>query len=56
MGQDRRIGIDRRSTGNRRIGLDNRGYFGPNRRNRKDRRNYIERRCEKYQFSESTPF
>ena len=56
MGQDRRLGIDRRSAGNRRIGIDNRGYLGPNRRNGNDRRSYIERRSEKHQFSESTPF
>ena len=54
MGQDRRHGIDRRITRNRRKGADVREYFGPERRYESDRRNYSERRKEKYTFSEKS--
>jgi len=56
MGQDRRQGIDRRVTRNRRIGADVRGYFGPERRIESDRRNYSDRRKEKHTFSETSLF
>ena len=56
MGQDRRLGVERRFRGNRRIDVKDRGYFGPDRRSTFDRRNYSERRQERYKFSVSTPF
>ena len=56
MGQDRRLAEYRRVTGNRRTGVKNKGYLGPDRRNNHDRRSYIERRREKHLFSESSIF
>ena len=56
MGTDRRFGVDRRVGGNRRIDAECRGYEGPERRSLYDRRNYIERRRERYKFSAQTPF
>lgn len=56
MGQDRRLGIDRRETISRRIGADTRGYFGSERRSKVDRRNYSDRRKEKHIFSAASLF
>ena len=56
MGQDRRLGVDRRNVGNRRSGADHRGYNGPEKRSIHDRRSYSERRQERYIYSESSIF
>ncbi len=56
MSQDRRLAVNLRTAGKTRIGVKDRGYFGPDRRNSHDRRSYIERRRDKYLFSESSIF
>jgi hypothetical protein len=55
MGQDRRLFENRRMIRDRRFGVYNKGYNGPERRNNFDRRSYSERRQEKFYFSESNP-
>ena len=55
MGQDRRLGENRRMSGDRRFGNNQKGYNGPERRCVYDRRDHNERRQEKYVFSGSNP-
>ena len=56
MGQDRRLGVNRRVQGDRRIRADQRGYYGPEKRSAGDRRNYIERRREAFRFPKTNLF
>jgi len=56
MGQDRRLELNRRMLGDRRFGNYSNGHNGTERRNAFDRRDYSERRQDKYIHSKTDLF